>query len=81
MTKFVDVPINVHVPPRMDANDNGMNNCAGAILHFLLHFCTIGIMIATTGVLFKNALTAAIGTINRACAAAAVLGVPSVLLM
>mmetsp|Transcript_6925 Transcript_6925/g.25230 ORF Transcript_6925/g.25230 Transcript_6925/m.25230 type:complete len:271 (+) Transcript_6925:668-1480(+) len=80
-TKFVDVPINVHVPPRMLANDNGINNCAGEILHFLAHFCTIGIIIATTGVLFRNALTHAIGTINLNCASAALLGCPSALLI
>jgi hypothetical protein len=80
-TKFVDVPMSVHVPPKIELNDNGMNNCADEILHFLLHFCTMGIMIATTGVLFKNALTTAIGTINRICASAALLGVPNALLM
>ena len=41
----------------------------------------MGIMMATTGVLFKNALTTAIGTINRICASAALLGVPNALLM
>ena len=60
----------------MELNDSGMNNCADEILHFLLHFCTMGIMMATTGVLFKNALTTAIGTINRICASAALLGRP-----
>ena len=80
-TKFVDVPISVHVPPKIELNDSGMNNCADEILHFRDHFCTIGIMIATTGVLFKNALTTAIGTINRSCASAALFGVPKALLM
>ena len=38
---------------------------------------TMGMSIATMGVLFKNALSAATGSISRACAAGSDLGRPS----
>ena len=68
------MPIRVQVPPRILANDNGIINCEFGMFTRLLHFCKIGIMIATTGVLFRNALTNATGTINRICALAAFFG-------
>ena len=80
-TRLVDVPIRVHVPPRMDAKDRGMNSCDGEMPHFFDHFCRIGIMMATTGVLLRNAETNATGTMRRTCALATVLGVPRSLLM
>ena len=71
------VPIKVHVPPKIDENESGMKSCAGEILHFRHHFWTIGIIIATTGVLFKNAETMAMGIINLNCASATDLGFPN----
>ena len=76
-TRFVDVPISVHVPPRMDAKDSGMKSCALCTPILCAHFCNIGIMIATTGVLFRNAETNAMGTMRRICADAASFGWPN----
>ena len=75
-TRFVDVPINVHVPPKMLANDKGIKTCFLLIPLFSAHLWTIGIITATTGVLFKNADIIAIGNINRICADAIVFGLP-----
>ena len=75
-TKFVDVPINVHVPPNIEENDRGIKTCFFDIPLFSAHRWTIGIMTATTGVLFKNADIMAIGIINRICADAIVFGLP-----
>mmetsp|Transcript_26954 Transcript_26954/g.39911 ORF Transcript_26954/g.39911 Transcript_26954/m.39911 type:complete len:346 (+) Transcript_26954:1811-2848(+) len=77
-TRFVDVPINVQVPPRMDAKLNGISNCCGLTPIFFPHRCTIGIMTTTTGVLLRKALTMAIGSMSLSCAPAALLGRPSI---
>ena len=71
----------VHVPPRMDAKERGMKSCDGAMPHFFDHFWRMGIMMATTGVLLRNAETKATGTMRRTWALATVLGVPRSLLM
>jgi hypothetical protein len=63
-TRLVLVPINVHVPPKMDANDKGIMSCEFGIPTRRDHFCRMGIMIATTGVLFRNALTKATGIVR-----------------
>mmetsp|Transcript_688 Transcript_688/g.968 ORF Transcript_688/g.968 Transcript_688/m.968 type:complete len:205 (-) Transcript_688:412-1026(-) len=76
-TKFVEVPINVQVPPRILAKLSGINNCCGLTPIFFPHRCTIGIITTTTGVLFKNALMKAIGIINFNCAAAVLFGLPN----
>ena len=68
--------MSVHVPPKTLANDNGIINCSFAIPVDSHHRNTIGIITATTGVLFKNPLTHATGIINRNCAPAVVLGFP-----
>ena len=60
------------MPPSTLANDNGIINCSFAIPVASAHRSTIGIITATTGVLFKNPLTHAIGSINRNCAPAGV---------
>mmetsp|Transcript_29976 Transcript_29976/g.71301 ORF Transcript_29976/g.71301 Transcript_29976/m.71301 type:complete len:253 (+) Transcript_29976:2807-3565(+) len=76
-TRFVLVPIRVHVPPSIEANDNGISSCDGAIPTFFPHFWTIGIMITTTGVLFKKAEIIAIGIMRRSWAACVFTGCPS----
>mmetsp|Transcript_18082 Transcript_18082/g.39411 ORF Transcript_18082/g.39411 Transcript_18082/m.39411 type:complete len:234 (+) Transcript_18082:3276-3977(+) len=76
-TRFVDVPIRVHVPPRILAKLSGTSNCCADWPILFDHFCTIGIITATTGVLFKKAEIIAMGIINRDCADATVLGRPS----
>ena len=75
-TRFVLVPISVHVPPRIEAKERGMKSCEFGMPHLRLHFCKMGIMMATTGVLFRNAETMATGTIRRIWAEAALLGLP-----
>mmetsp|Transcript_8080 Transcript_8080/g.34334 ORF Transcript_8080/g.34334 Transcript_8080/m.34334 type:complete len:229 (-) Transcript_8080:477-1163(-) len=80
-TRLVDVPISVHVPPNMLANDRGIISCELGMFTRRLHFCRMGIMMATTGVLLRNALTNATGTMSRICALATFLGVPSSLPM
>ena len=56
------MPISVHVPPKIDANESGIITCSLGMLMFSAHRCTIGIITATTGVLFRNAEVKAIGT-------------------
>tara|TARA_B110000240_G_scaffold26454_3_gene27365 strand:+ start:148 stop:294 length:147 start_codon:yes stop_codon:yes gene_type:complete len=48
----------------MDANDKGIMSCEFGIPTRRDHFCRMGIMIATTGVLFRNALTKATGIVR-----------------
>ena len=76
-TRLVEVPISVQVPPRMLANDRGIISCELGMFTRRLHFCRMGIMMATTGVLLRKALTNATGTMSRICALAAFLGLPS----
>ena len=64
-TRLVLVPMSVHVPPRMEAKDRGMNSCALGMLHLRAHFCTMGTMMATTGVLLRKAETMAMGTVAQ----------------
>ena len=75
-TRLVLVPINVHVPPRMLAKLRGIMTCALGTCMFSAHFWTMGIMTATTGVLLRNALTIAMGSMSRSCAPATVRGRP-----
>eukprot|EP00957_Ditylum_brightwellii_P007265 552449-Ditylum_brightwellii.AAC.1 len=75
-TKFVEVPINVQVPPNILAKLSGTSNCCGETPIFLPHLCTIGIITATTGVLFKKADMMAMGSMRRNCAAAVDFGRP-----
>ena len=70
------MPINVHVPPRMLAKLRGIMTCALGTCMFSAHFWTMGIMTATTGVLLRNALTMAMGSMSRSCAPATVRGRP-----
>lgn len=54
-TRLVDVPINVHIPPRMVAYDNGISSfVAGTFMRSAQRF-TIGAKITTIGVLLRNA--------------------------
>lgn len=60
---FVDVPMSVFAPPKMDANDNGISSFDGATPIHLARLMATGMSMTTTGVLFMNAestLTAAI---------------------
>ena len=54
-TRLVDVPIRVHMPPRMAAYDMGMRNFFTGSPAFAAHSLTIGMKITTIGVLFRNA--------------------------
>ena len=59
-TRFVDVPMSVHNPPRMVAYERGIRNFVHDRPIFFAQFFTIGANITTTGVLFRkaeNALT------------------------
>ena len=76
-TRFVLVPMSVHVPPKMDANDSGIITCSFGMFMFSAHRWTMGIITATTGVLFRNPDVSAMGTISRSCAPAIVRGLPS----
>lgn len=69
-TRFVDVPIRVMVPPRMDANDSGMKRWPGARPAFLLQLVMMGISTKTTGELFMNAEITNTGRTIRTRAAA-----------
>jgi hypothetical protein len=76
-TTFVLVPISVHRPPRIVANDNGISNFEAGTWTFLAHSMTAGNSAATSGVLFMNADIEAIGIIMRSCATATVFGTPN----
>ena len=66
--RFVLVPISVHIPPRIVAYDKGNKSRLLLPGIRLLRSPTTGSIAATTGVLFRNALTAATGTSNRSWA-------------
>ena len=53
--RLVLVPINVTQPPKMAAYDSGISSLEGATLFSFDHELTYGIIIATKGVLLKNA--------------------------
>ena len=54
-TRLVDVPINVHIPPRMVAYDKGISSfVAGTFIRSAQRF-TIGAKMTTIGVLLRNA--------------------------
>ena len=76
-TRFVLVPMSVHVPPRMLAKESGIITCSFGMWMFSAQRWTMGIITATTGVLFKKPDTNAMGTIRRTCAPAIVRGLPS----
>ena len=59
-TRLVDVPMSVHMPPRMAAYDSGMRNLRTARPVLRAHCLMIGMKTTTTGVLFRKADTAAI---------------------
>ena len=77
-TKLVEVPTKVHVPPKIVAYDSGINSCCLGQPIILLQRSTTGIIMATMGVLLKNALMNKIGTVNRSCAPAMVVGRPNI---
>ena len=54
-TRFVEVPINVQIPPRIVAYERGIRNFAGGSFIRLAQFLMIGAKITTTGVLFRKA--------------------------
>ncbi len=64
-TMVVLVPIRVHIPPRMAAKLSGMNRWLTEMRCLRDQSLRIGIINATTGVLFRNALNSAAGTIVR----------------
>ena len=65
-TRFVEVPISVHVPPRIAAKLIGMRNFEGLSPMRNAQSRTAGANIATSGVLFKNPESSAVGTNRRA---------------
>lgn len=69
-TRFVDVPMRVTVPPRMDAKESGMSRWPGASPAFLAQDVRIGIITATMGVLFMKAERIITGITMRTMAAA-----------
>ena len=78
MTMRLDaLPMSVSCPPSWDAKLSGMNSLEGLIRCRFAQSRTIGMYIATTGVLLTNAESSATGTISRNWAAATDLGRPS----
>lgn len=62
-TRFVDVPISVHIPPNMAAYDSGMSSFFAEMPTLRHHTLTCGINITTMGVLFRNAdINATVGS-------------------
>ena len=74
--RIVLVPIRVHMPPRMAAYDTGRSNFDGDRQCFSVHERTAGINMATSGVLFVNADTAATGKTRRASCLRTLRGLP-----
>ena len=62
---LVDVPMSVHIPPMMLANESGISNLEGLILAVAAMRPTIGMKTATTGVLLMNADTTATRSISN----------------
>ena len=67
-TRFVLVPMSVHVPPKIAAYESGSISFDGARPSLRDQSRTAGIIIATTGVLFRNALKPMTGSMMRASA-------------
>ena len=59
-TRLVLVPMRVVMPPRIDMKESGMRSCDGETLNFAPHRVSIGINMATTGVLLRNADSSAV---------------------
>ena len=59
MTTLGGVPINVTMPPRIDANESGMRVSAGLRLAFRAACISTGISNASAATLFITALSAA----------------------
>mmetsp|Transcript_8519 Transcript_8519/g.21895 ORF Transcript_8519/g.21895 Transcript_8519/m.21895 type:complete len:279 (-) Transcript_8519:59-895(-) len=64
-TRLVDVPISVHVPPKIEAKLSGISSFEGENWFTLANPTMTGIIIATTGVLFMNADSTVTGTMKR----------------
>jgi|GEM_PF-6907474 len=54
-SRFVDVPIRVHIPPNITTKESGIKNRDAEISAFLADLLITGINVATTGVLFTKA--------------------------
>ena len=65
---LVLVPINVQVPPKIEAKLRGIRNLETETLWRLAQSCSNGIKIATTGVLLIIELIKATGNITRGIA-------------
>jgi hypothetical protein len=77
MTRFVEVPIRVQVPPRIDANESGIRSFCALMEELpLAHEKIRGVRSATIGVLLRNADKIVTGTIMRICAITSDLGLP-----
>ena len=76
-TRFVLVPIRVQVPPRIDAYDSGKSISETLKWQRRAQPVTRGTNIATTGVLLRNADSAATGNIMRSWPPASDRGRPS----
>ncbi|EAR66009.1 hypothetical protein B14911_11842 [Bacillus sp. NRRL B-14911] len=63
--KFVEVPISVMVPPRMEAYESGISTFEGWILFSIAHFCRKGRKRVTNGVLLMKAEAVLTGTMIR----------------
>ena len=59
--RLVEVPISVHIPPNIEAKDNGMRSFDGETSRLPDHSSTRGISAATIGVLLMNAERPATG--------------------
>jgi len=55
MTKFVEVPISVNMPPKIERYEMGISNFEALVPVLFEILFVIGIKIDTIGVLFKNA--------------------------
>src|SRR5699024_8259055 len=64
-TRFVDVPINVIIPPRIVAYDKGSKNFEASYQRSIHHLFRIGVNVATIGVLFRNAESTEVGKNKR----------------
>ena len=66
-TRLVDVPMSVHIPPRIVTYDRGIRNFVAGSLARSAHRLIIGAKITTTGVLLRKAETKAMTGIMRSC--------------
>ena len=67
-TRLVDVPINVHSPPKIVTYDKGIRKLVEGSRMACAHLCIIGAKITTTGVLLRKAEIKEIEGSIRACA-------------